>query len=248
MRAPHFAALMYGGGLASMLQLGSQLIESWTADDASRITVATGGVSSWVGQKSGWNLAQATSGYRPQYSATGFNGAPAIVPDGNDDYLELANPALPGNADPVEIWAVAGQGSLVADTADKTLASYRGNSGLTQRTLQRVVSGGANRAQGAVGNGASTLPVTNAADFSSRHVLRLQVGATQSILSVDGVAGTPVSVVPATSLSRLRVFALGGSSPSNFYLGPLRDLAFTLPLNDSAAASVTKFLMPRRML
>lgn len=238
----------YYNGLQSLLPLGDDLYEWWTADRFDLLTLSANNVSAWKGTKLNWSLSQPTIGYRPSYDPIGFNGAPAIVPDGTDDYLELANPALPGGADPVEIWAVAGQGSLVADTADKTLASYRGNSGLTQRTLQRVVSGGANRAKGAVSDGAAIFSPTNGADFSNRHVLRFQIGATQSILSVDGAPGTPVSVVPATSLARLRVFALGAASPSLFYLGPLRDLAFTTPLNSVAAAAVTKFLMSRRML
>ena len=62
------------------------------AADASTVTTESGNVSQW-NDKSGnnRNASQSTSGNRPTYNATGFNGKPGAVFNGSSHLLEVAN-------------------------------------------------------------------------------------------------------------------------------------------------------------
>ena len=60
--------------------LGSKLVEWWTANDATTITLSGSNVTNWVGKVASTSLDQATSTRQPVYSATSWNsGASAAI-------------------------------------------------------------------------------------------------------------------------------------------------------------------------
>ena len=70
-------------------------LELWFKADAG-VTEVNGVVSKWEDASGHARHAlQTATNLRPKLAATGFNGKPAIVFDGTDDYLKL--PTLPGN-------------------------------------------------------------------------------------------------------------------------------------------------------
>jgi len=62
-------------------------VEWWRSDLGVTLNVAA--VSSWLGQKVGYDLAQGTGSDQPAYSASdaNFNGVPSITGDGSSDWL-----------------------------------------------------------------------------------------------------------------------------------------------------------------
>lgn len=232
-------ALMLGrqnaGGASPLNILGSSLIAWWSADRADLITLSGNAVTSWKDVVAGYEGAQGLSAARPIYSATSFGGAPSLFFDGNDDRLECTDAALlaalPDGANPCEIWAIAQQDALAADTSTRYLASYGGALTATRR-LTRGVSGGVNRGQMVVGTGAGSTTVSNAnVDLSGRLYMTGRVGATETQVDVGSNAGTPAAVVPATALDpvRFRIGSNDASTPAGFWSGQVRHVLLILP-------------------
>lgn len=221
------------------LQLGADLLAWWSADRNDSI-IRTGGtpIVSWVDVKNGYVATQGVSGSRPAYSPTGFGGFPCIVFDGTDDELTVASCPLPTGATPAEVWAVANQSALVADTGTRQLLSYGGTSNATRRALLRRVVSAANRASLDVGDNSVAQAVNDTAvDFSGRHFARGVFGATASTLQVDGNATiTSTSVVPVTGSTRVRIGASSANTAANFWNGSVRDIVVTNALSVAQAA------------
>ena len=220
------------------LQLGADLLAWWSADRSDSIITGTGGVVSWVDVKNGYVATQGTSGSRPAYSPTGFGGFPCIVFDGTDDELTVASCPLPTGATPAEVWAVANQSALVADTGTRQLLSYGGTSNATRRALIRRVVSAANRASLDVGDNSVAQAVNDTAvDFSGRHFVRGVFGAAASTIQVDGNATiTSTSVVPVTGSTRVRIGASSANTAANFWSGSVRDIVVTNALSVAQAA------------
>ncbi len=221
------------------LQLGADLLAWWSADRNDSI-LRTGGtpIVSWVDVKNGYVATQGTSGSRPAYSPTGFGGSPCIVFDGTDDELTVASCPLPTGATPAEVWAVANQSALVADTGTRQLLSYGGTSNATRRALIRRVVSATNRASLDVGDNSVAQAVNDTAvDFSGRHFARGVFGAAASTIQVDGNATiTSTSVVPVTGSTRVRIGASSANTAANFWSGSVRDIVVTNPLSVAQAA------------
>ena len=75
-----------GGGIV----IPSLPVEWWRSDLG--ITLNGSNVSSWLGQKVGYNLAQGTAADQPAYAATdaAYNNQPSITGDGSSDWLTEA--------------------------------------------------------------------------------------------------------------------------------------------------------------
>lgn len=221
------------------LDLGADLLAWWSADRNDSI-LRTGGtpIVSWTDVRNGYVLTQGVAGSRPAYSPTGFGGFPCIVFDGTDDELTLASCPLPTGATPAEVWAVANQSALVADSGTRQLFSYGGTSNATRRALLRRVVSAANRASLDVGDNSVAQPVNDTAvDFSGRHFVRGVFGATASTVQVDGNATiTSTSVVPVTGTTRVRVGASSANTAANFWNGSVRDIVVTNALTAAQAA------------
>jgi hypothetical protein len=202
--------------------------------------------STWVDRKAGLVL---TASGAPAWSATSFNGFPGITFDGVDDYYTLASVPFPTGANPCEIWIVCSQDALPADTTSRRLFGYGGTANPAARLFQRIVTGGVNRIRANVGDGAVGQAIDNTTvDFSSRHLLRLSVGATASSLYVDGGSAIDLSVVPATGTTRVRIGASQADTAASFWSGKVRDIVVTGPLSSDDAASLQSYLLDRRAL
>lgn len=73
-------------------RLGAGLMLWYDVADAATITAA-GGLCQQIADKSGnaRHASQATASLQPAYSLTGRNGLPALIPDGSDDRMTIAN-------------------------------------------------------------------------------------------------------------------------------------------------------------
>lgn len=231
------------------LSLGPNLLAWWTADNATSLTLVGSQASAWRDVKNGFEVAQTTSSARPTFASDGFGGAPALVFDGTDDCLQ-ANSTFnfPVGAAPGEIWTVVSQDALVSDTGAKAIVSY-GSVATSRRALRRDVLGGTNRARLSVGSTSGEVVVSETTnDFLGRHVLRGVVGATASSISIDGNPPMSDSVIPNTSIDRIRIGAFTASNPMNFWHGAIRDLIVTSPLDAEQSEQLRTFLLARRMI
>lgn len=234
-----------GGGFAPS-DLGASLYDAWDAERADLISLSGSAVTAWASTKNAYSAAQAVGAARPVYSATSFNGRPGITFDGSDDELTYAGVGLfPIGANACEMWVLASQDSLPADTTNRRAFAY-GDTTSTARSVMRGVDTGVNRALGVIGNGAGDSRPSNASvDLSGRHVIRLIIGATSSQVDVDGAAGAPQAVVPATATGRVRLGALSATVASSFWQGALSFAAVTTSLSADQAAQMLAYLKAR---
>ena len=223
--------------------LGASLLAWW--DASTGVTVTGAGVSSWVDRVGGYDLVQATDAARPTYSATGFNGDPALDFNGTSHFMNLEGVpgSFPTGAAPSEIWFVGQQDALAAETGVTRPMFAYGSAGAGQRSLFRLVTGDTNRAHLNMGATVSDTVV----DFSSRHVVRAQFGATSSI-SVDGQAETSALSTLASGTTRVRLGCNLPDTPTVFWNGKVRDLIITTALSAAQATALQTFLLARRML
>lgn len=230
--------------------LGDDLLEWWTADDESSLTLVGAAVSAWRGQKAGREVVQATSSARPQFSATSFNGAPGLTFDGTDDRLAVEDVFdFPTGSNGSELWGVVQQDALSSGTTVRGLVSYGGDSSDVRRGVERRAPGSTNRASATAGDGASsTFQVSSDVDLSGRHVVRGAITPTTVGIQVDETTLTTIATVPATGTSRLRIGALSNSTAANFWQGQIRDVLVTAPLTTDQANALWDWLLPRRML
>lgn len=230
------------------LLLGSKLVNWW--DASTGVTLSTNKVTAWADRKAGLSAAQGTDAARPIYSATGFNDKPGITFDGTDDFLRAAAHAMPTGAGVSELWALVEQSSLVADTAVKTVVALGAASGFdAQVRVGRTGAGNLNRGVSNVGTGggAAIFPGQTTTDLSLRHVLRLQVGATSSVMSVDGLAGTVANGIPAIGAGNFSIGASGNTAPGGFWNGKVRDIiSIAGALTTTEAASLLAYLNARK--
>lgn len=246
-------AVLGSGGVSPVTILGPSLLAWWTADRADLITLSGAQVTSWKDVVAGYDAVQAVSGSRLIYGATSFNGMPGLTADGVDDEMTCADAgllaALPDAAEPGEIWGVAQQNALVADSSPKILASYGGATSPTRRGLERVVATGVNRGRIVTGTGASAPTVVDTAvDLSGRHVMRGRWAVTDNGVAVDTSAEVTAAAVPATTVLRLRIGAISNTAAANFWSGVVRDIVVTGPLSAAQIAALKAWALPRRML
>jgi len=227
--------------------LGVSLLGLWDAEDASTFTLSGSAVSAWRDKVAAYSAAQAVSGAKPVYGATSFNGRPGVTFDGADDELTYAGVgAFPTGADASELWALADQTALVADTTQRTVLAYGGVGATGQRRLQRVVNTGVNRGGALVGTGGGSSTAENASvDLSGRHVLRASVSATATGVDVDGTAGTPGAIVPGSGTTRTRIGANGNTTVTGFWSGVVSTVIITSALSAAQAAVLTAHLKAR---
>ena len=252
MEAAHIR--LNGGGVSynPITALGSKLVAWWTADDLSSLTIVnTDRVSEWRDQVAGYAAVQAVNSQRPAYQATGFNGAPCVRPDGLDDFLNSSAAgllaAIPSGSQPGDIWAVAEQTALTADTTIRCIASHGNNTAAADRRLRRNVTSGVNRANALVGDGSGLQSTTNSlVNLSSRHAMRLRTIATDARVDVDGVEGPTASMVPNTTNTAFCLFATPAGT-TQYWDGAARDILLTNgTLTPTERADLEAWAMSRR--
>ena len=254
LRAPMRGAttLREGGGVWTPAALGSKLLAWWNADRADLITLSGNQVTSWRDAVAGYDLAQAVAGARPIYSATGFNGFPAITfVVAEADELTLAPSPLPSGAVPCEVWSVAQQNALVGDTASRAFISWGNTTAGRRRQVGRAVTGGLIHARAIGGTGAAnvTLDGTNVT-LNSRHVIRTRFAAELLSMWVDGISeGAVAMALGGTATDRVRVGSSPGAAASNSWDGPGREILVTdLTLTPGEVAALDAYTLSRRAL
>jgi hypothetical protein len=235
--------------------LGSDLLAWWDADSQyfgpnGGMTDDGGGlISSWRDIVAGYAVTGTTTA-RPTFSATSFNGGHGLTFNGTANTLALTLAGqFPAAASPSELWALVQQDALPADTTVRNAVGYGNAASLNARDLRRVVATGVNRGRANTGDGASAQSATGTvADLSSRHVLRSQIGATITMLTVDGVETVNLSVIPSTTATRIRIGASSAGTATLFWQGQIAVVFVTKPLSAEKAAAMYSFLLPRRRL
>lgn len=226
--------------------LGSDLLAAWDATRLDLITQSGGLVSSQKDVVAGYDAAQATGSLQPAYSSSGYNGAPTLSYDGLDDRLATATNPFAGLTS-FEMWAVVSQDALAADTSGRTIISFGGAGTTAQASLRRVVTGGVNRAQSQVGNGAASISVADAAvDFSGRHVVRGRVTPTTLFFSIDGGAEVSIAATPVIGVGMCRLGSLANTTAANFWQGLLPFIAVTGPLSSQKGTAFYNYLLNTR--
>lgn len=236
-------AATQGGGW-SPAALGSSLLAWWDAERTDLITQSSGAVSSWRDIVGGYDAVQATGAAQPMFSATSFNGRPGVTFDATDDELTCTDSALLsqlGGATAYEMWALVDQQALPADATTRVLMSVGGNTGGSNRNLQRIVSGGVNRARFIVGV-TTALP---SGDYSGRHVFRGRADGADIQAYLDGVASSTAAVVPTTAADRVRIGATPLSAAGSFWNGVVPALLITTALSAGNAAQLQAYLSRR---
>jgi hypothetical protein len=230
-------------------ELGGTLLELWDAERTDLITIATG-VSAWTGSKAGLQVTQGTGAAQPVWSATSFGGRPGITFDGMDDTLTLILAAqFPAAGDASEIWVVLSNTADSSDATARHAVTYGVNSGANNRTISRAVVSSVVRHRATVGDGTTVAMTGNTEFLNSRHVVRLEVGATHSVMTVDGVRGPVTAVVPATTATRFRIGSSPVGTPTLFWQGQVAFAAVTLPMPyPGLAKAFENYLLRRRGL
>lgn len=241
--------LQGASGYSPVVALGSNLIAYLDANRSDLIT-QSGSVSAWRDIVAGYTFSQGTGAARPLYSATGFNGSPAVLFDGIDDNMSSLDAALLANFPPTaaELWVLAGNTALPADAATRSAAAFGGGTTAFQLCVRRTVITSVNRGQGSAGNGSTSVTsIEGTIDLSSRHVMRSIATNSAISIEIDGVVSTPAAVTTNIGAARAVVGALAGGT-SNFWQGPVAAVLITKPLPTDQADSLRTYLMNRRML
>lgn len=246
-RSTYLLTLGQTGGATPITILGASALAWWTTDRADRITLSGAEVTSWKDVVAAYDAVQGTSARRPLYGATSYNGVPGITFDGTDDRLEMASQPFPSAANPSEIWVIADQQALAADTSERCAFGYGGASAATARRAGRLVTTGTIRAILRVGDGATSGAVqTTTPENAGRHVTRARIDAAQYGVSIDG--GTEVlsgAVTPATGTTRAVIGATDGLGA--FWQGVIRDVVVTGQLSAGQIAALTAWALARRL-
>lgn len=191
------------------------LAVDWRRDDLVSVSSSPALASSVLDVIAAHDFAQASGSLQPGYEPPG-----GLTFDGLDDFLNLPSTPMPTGANPFYFAAIVDQQALAANTTVRTIASWGSTTDSTRALLQRVVSGGVNRAFLRVGTGSGSVTLTFAGvDFSGVHVVEAWGDGTNIYLCVDG--GTPVTAacVPGIGTTRTRLGSSTATLGANFWQG-----------------------------
>jgi len=214
--------------------LGAKLLGQFAGDKSSSLTLSGASVTSWTCLITGLAIAPGTAGTRPVYNSAGF-----LTFDGVDDYLSApSNPYFSGAATG-EIFVVANNTALPADTGLRIAAWIGGTTSIaTSRALGRSVVSAVNRAYARVGNGSGNAAVNaTAGDFSGKHRVACRVEAATTYVNLDGGAEASASIVPSTTTAAT-VIGQYGLAGSGFWQGGIYTVLFTSPLTSGERAAL----------
>jgi hypothetical protein len=230
----------------SPLKLGPALLAWWASDRPELISLSSSKVTSWRDVVGGYDVAQATDGARPLWSATSFNGRPGVTFDGTDDFLETATSPLPTNAAlTYHMFGLAQQDGLVADAVTRFLICSGGTN--ARRGIGRIVSGGANRGFSSQGSGAGNTPaIDTVVALDGRHVITGRFGPADTGVAVDSQAETVAAVLGSYNTSRLRIGANTITTATQFWKGAVSDIVCAVGLTPEQVFRTTAWLLERR--
>jgi hypothetical protein len=222
--------------------LGVALLGQIDAEDFASLTITTGLVDAWADTVAAVSFTSTLTA-RPAYSATSFNGRPGVTFDGTNDALSFAGVPYPAAANPCEIWVACSQDAVATS---RTVFGY-GNVPNTSRLIGcRLPLGNPPWTPNLnTGTGAAAPNTDGPPTFSGIHILRAEFGATQSRLSMDGVAGTPTAAVPATVTTKSTIGGRPQAAVVAFFQGVINCILITSPLTNVQAASLRAYLARR---
>jgi hypothetical protein len=224
--------------------LGADLLAFWDAEVSANVSLAGSLVTSWVDRVGGYSADQGTSGFRPTYSATSFNGRPGVTFDGTDDYLRTASlPAsLPVGTAGSEIWSLASQDFAGTQAGNQSVLAYGDTGNVNCRRLYRINQTNVSRAAGSVTAGAA---VDTIVDFSGIHVARATFAATTISVAADGNAATTAALAPATASPGAVSLGALTTGANRFWKGPMNAVIVTNPLSAPDAALLLAWMKAR---
>jgi hypothetical protein len=216
------------------------------ADQGSQLTLSSGAVQTWTGAK-GAAPTQGTAASRPTYAAGSHSWANF---DGTDDCL-IATSGLPSvpTTGIFEMVAVVRQDVAGADGTIRAVAGF-GDTSLNSWYIRRASSGGVNRAQFVVGDGASAQTLTQTSvDLSGAHVVSAWYTGVLNI-EVDGssqASGSFPSVTVGTV--RLKLAGSPATSTNNSlpWSGGLNFVAVMPVLTTAQRLQLRTLLTPRTL-
>jgi hypothetical protein len=220
----------------------------WDAEYTAGLTLSGSQISAWENTITGEPLSQAVGGSRPILNATAFNGRPAAVFDGIDDFLGLEQVELPIGAEGCEMFGAGTCPSGAVDTALRMLIAYGGTGATNTRRLYRLASTGNSRATLSVGTGGATTTLSiTSPEFVGPGYLRGEATPTQATLQIvpDGTSLGPSAAVPATATTRTRMGSNTTNGAGNYWSGTINCVIVTDPLTVGQRATIEAFLAGR---
>jgi hypothetical protein len=215
--------------------LGAKRLGHFSGEAATSLTLSSAAVASWTCLASGLVVSPGAAGTRPTYDAANK----AVVFDGTDDFLAAnSNPFLAAAA-AGEVFAVAGQSALPADTTSRALVWMGNASSLnTSRVVDRTVASATNRVRARTGTGASNVSVTDVgSDLSGKHRIGVRWSATTTFAALDNGAEASGAAVPSTDTARVVIGAYG-SAGANFWQGAVYEIIIAAPLTTGERAAL----------
>lgn len=242
---PRQRAAPYADNTALLAGLGSDLYEFWDADVLASFNITSANnVQAWTGLKQGLAPFQNTEANKPQYAATGWNGAkPALSFNGVAQRLQstLAG-QLPIGSTPCEIWGLASQDSVGTTTR---LVQWGSSATGAQTTILHTQTSSIHRLRATGSDGVasnSAIGPPNSAAPGTKFQFRGIIGPTTVELGYDtpepgssvanvlsGVSGTSIAIGSS----------VGGGSP---WQGLIRKLLITKPLTVAQVDSLYGYL------
>ncbi len=222
----------YANPISQVLSvLGTDAIAWWDAE--SGLTLAGSEVSAWQDRVAGITVTQTTPANRPTYSATAFDGRPAIVADGINDQLTATTglSALPTGSTQSWTWILGDQQATFASDAGAARGAIMwGNSSTPnqQRRFRRSFTGSVNAFGPQIGTGIGTQSVLAPGDYSGRKLAVGKVLASTIAANLENSADATASGTAATgTVDRLALFSLLSFA---YWQGSLRDVIVTRSL------------------
>lgn len=226
--------VVQGAGSSPLTILGANLLAWWTADDPATFDMVGSQVTAWRDKIGGRSLTQGVSSARPLYSPTGFNGAPCLTFDGQDDRLGMSGAhGLPQGGTICEAWGLVDQASQGVAAFSKIAIAWGSSANSVRRILGRHNSADVNRPSIWGGTGAAeSQSIDNSSDFSGRHYVR-GIWDTASIsIGMDG--GALQGASNALADTGANGISIGSTlTPSAFWVGSVREIIITNLITDT---------------
>lgn len=227
-----------GAGAFTLATLGAAAIADWSADDhgtANMTDDGAGAISAWADRLGGVSVTAATTA-RPTYGATAFNGKPGLTFDGTANCMvTTALGSIPTGANPSYIFAVL-------DTANValTMRPLGWGAGVSGQD-RRLTLSTAHLFQ--VSDGTTAMADASASAVGKSLLTGLFDGALlRGFVNGQPFSIPPVSLVPATGSTRLRIGASAAVSPASFFQGVIRRVVITGALSAAQRQQVEGYL------
>lgn len=224
--------------------LGTKLLAWWDVEEASTLTLSGNQITEWRDKVTGTGLVQGVGGSRPVYNATAFNGRPAAVFDGIDDYLSIASVFLPTGTDDCEIRQLTDPPTGAADTVTRISFSYGdGSAASGDRRMRRQVVSGVSRHSPVFGLSLTATDTEYAGPCMT--YMGCFDGTLQEVKLGQGGQLFTQAVTASTMTARTIIGSRSNVTPGNYWLGPLNSIIVTSELTAGERTQLETYLAGR---